>query len=154
MATVTFSGPCKWARLQNADPKYNKYNISVGLDAKQLKELQALKVRNGFKLDDNGLFYVSFNRKESDGKPDVVDADGNPVTDLIGNGSEVTVKADVYTWTRDGATQAGIKLVAVRVDKLVKYEPKGEGAVAQPSRDVHAGSPSPSAPTNKPRIPF
>lgn len=150
MSQVTFSGPCKWARLSTPDQKYNKYNISVGLDAKQLRELQALKVRNGFKLDDSGLFYVTFNRKESDGAPDVVDQQGVKVTDLIGNGSDVTVKCDTYSWKgKEGTTQFGIKLIAVRVDKLIPYEKK-EGPV---STAPTAQTPT-APPSDRPRIPF
>ena len=127
MTMIYFSGPCKWARLLTPDDKYDKYNISVGLDNKQLLEFQKLKAKNTPKLDEDGLFYVGFNRKSKEGKPNVVDSLGNPVTDLIGNGSKVTVKVSHKTWERDGATQGAVQLESVMVDELIKYAPTALG---------------------------
>lgn len=127
-----FTGQCKWARLATPDEKYNKYSISVGLDAKQYKELQAMKVRNAGKLDDDGVFWVNFHRKADAGAPKCVDSSGNAISDLVGNGSSVTIKVEVKTWTRDGLTQAAVVLDSVRVDNLVKYE-KGATTPAAPA---------------------
>lgn len=154
MTIAYFSGPAKWARLLKPDDKYNKYSISVGLDVKQLKELQALKVKNGSKIGDDGLFWVNFHRKASDGAPILVDNAGMPLSDLVGNGSEATVKCEVYSWTaKDGSTQHGIKMVGVQVSKLVIYDPdKKEEKVGMPDRS--STNPAPSSSNLKPRIPF
>ena len=59
------------------------------------------------------------------GPPKVVDADGNLWNEevLIGNGSDITVKINVWRGTK--ATK--IRWDAVRVDNLVPYEPEEEG---------------------------
>lgn len=145
MNHVYFKGKAKWARLLSPDEKYNKYNISVGLDSKQYKELQALKVKNSGKLDDDGIFWVSFNRKAELGAPKCVDSAGDPVSDLVGNDSEVTIKVEVKTWTRDGIQQAAVVLDSVRVDNLVRYEKKMDAASNSASTSaIASSSPLPS----------
>jgi len=58
------------------------------------------------------------------GPPKVVDADGNPWDEevLIGNGSEITVKLDVWI----GNKAKKVRWEAVRVDELVPYEPQDD----------------------------
>ena len=51
----------------------------------------------------------------------VVDANGIPINDPIGNGSDVTMKVDIYTY-RKGEGKA-VRLRAVRVDNLIPFIP-------------------------------
>lgn len=67
--------------------------------------------------------HMEFNFEEPYmGPPKVVDADGNPWDEevLIGNGSDITVKLDVWI----GNKAKKVRWEAVRVDNLVPYEPQ------------------------------
>ena len=122
MSTHYFNGPCKWAKLSKPDEKYQKYSIDVLLDMDQFTALKALKVKNNGKPED-GKMWVTFRRKAEDGPPAVVDAQGMPFTELIGNGSEATVKFEVESFvSKKYGTVVRSRLESVRVDKFVKYE--------------------------------
>lgn len=58
------------------------------------------------------------------GAPKVVDAEGNPWDEevLIGNGSDITVKLDVWIGTK----AKKVRWEGVRVDNLVPYEPQDD----------------------------
>ena len=151
---VYLQGPVKFAKVFefNRDrgkyaPKDGEYNISVGLDTKDFKEVKKWnrmyqgkvwdKLDKFYLPDDSKLTYVTFKRKhkhfkadgesvihEWSGEPTVVDQNGE-VWDgmgLIGNGSVCTVKLDVTTV--DGRTF--VRLDGVRVDEHVEYEDDGE----------------------------
>lgn len=123
-----FTGPCKWAKVYEPDD-YNgekKWKIDVFLDKNSLKDLKATGCKLKVKEDEDGKKFVTFNRpvvKEIKGEmkdfepPKVLDKDHNPITDLIGNDSTVTVKVQVY----DTQMGPGHRLEAVRVDNLIPY---------------------------------
>ena len=129
MSTHYFNGPCKWAKLSKPDEKYQKYSIEVLLDMDQYTALKATKVKNNGKpgelgTPDAGKMWVTFRRKQEDGAPSVVDTNGNSISDIIGNGSEVTVKFEVDSFvSKKWGTVVRSKLESVRVDKLVVYDP-------------------------------
>lgn len=145
--THYLSGKCKWARLLKPDEKYNKYTIDVQLDEEQQKLYRSFKLKGPIK--EGG--YVTLPRKAADGRPEVVTPEGAPVTDLIGNDSEVTCKIEVYNYDNKFGKGSGARLMAVMVDKLVKYEKPAEGATptaeAQVENSASAGAP-------RKRIPF
>src|SRR3990167_5588825 len=98
-----FSGPCKWAQLHRPDEKFNRYKINVYLDAESKKKFVESGSALQWKKDEDGE-YVTFGRQVSKlmkgelvkfGPPKVVDSKGEPLTDLVGNGSEVTVNVEV-----------------------------------------------------------
>jgi len=131
MATkkVYLSGPCKWAQLLTPDTKFNRFKINVYLDAESKKKFVESGSALQWKKDDDGE-YVTFGRPVSKlmkgeivkfGPPKVVDSKGEPLTDLVGNGSEVTVQVDVYDYTGPRGPGKGTRLEAVRVDKLIPY---------------------------------
>ena len=72
-------------------------------------------------------------------KPEVLDEFGEVVTELIGNGSEVSIKASMFTWHQAAKVIQGIKipetngvslyLNAVTVNKLIPYTEGGGDAV-------------------------
>lgn len=130
MATKTwyFTGTCKWAKLHEPDPKYNKFSIDLYLDAANMEKFR----QSGAQLKLRGTEdepFISFGRPAvslgkkgqliEHGPPLVLDHDGAPMSPkiLVGNGSTVTVKVDVY----DTQKGKGTRLEAVRVDKLVEY---------------------------------
>lgn len=134
MATKTylFTGKTKWAKVRKPDETYDNYQIPVYLDDENMNLFKDSGIQTKIKEDDDGEF-VTFKRRHSEfnyakkeqqvnGPPEVFlkNADGTyePWPDgLIGNGSTVTVKVDVYD-TRNGK---GHRLLSVGVDDLVEY---------------------------------
>ena len=57
----------------------------------------------------------------------VVDAYGNPITDLIGNGSVCNIQCSSHTWSRDGKENTSLELQAVQVLELVAFESTSGG---------------------------
>lgn len=128
MATYYFTGKCKWARLQKPDDKYKKYSIDVELaDEVQQKEYSDLKLKG--KIKDGYVSFSSYPDKKKGGpaqQPLVVDMDGKPLSELVGNDSEVTVKIETYSYNNEWGKGNGHRLVGVKVNKLVVYD--GEAA--------------------------
>jgi hypothetical protein len=132
MATETyyFRGKAKWAKVYRPDPEYDNYKINVYLDEASKKLFQEAGTQLTPKSDEDGEF-VTFRRDHSKmiknelvtfGAPKVVDSELHPLTETIGNGSEVVVKVQVY----DGKKGKGHRLEAVQVVDLIVYE-GGEG---------------------------
>lgn len=127
-----FSGQAMWAKIYeyNRDEYLeNEFTtIDVFLDKESIGRFKESGSR--LTLRDNGSGeFVKFRRMwvnelNSDwgGVPEVVDVDGNTMTDLIGNGSMVTVKVCIY----DSRAGKGTRLEGVRVDELVEYQSDGE----------------------------
>lgn len=135
MATETFyfSGTCKWAKVYKPDMKFEpQYTIDLYMDDESWDSYADSGLRLKKKEDEDGE-YVGFRRKVAGpewkpdmGPPTVIDAKGNEFKELIGNGSKVTIKVDVY----DTKMGKGHRLETVRVDEHVKYEaPKEEPEV-------------------------
>lgn len=132
MATKTyyFSGTVMYPKLVTPDTKFNKegiYTLDLFMDDDSWEKFERsgaqLKVR-----DRDGAKFVTFKRParkmiKADivemGPPDVLQADNTPfdMTKLVGNGSKVTVKVNVY----DTMKGKGHTLEAVRVDELHEY---------------------------------
>lgn len=131
--TLFFTGKCQWAKVKNADTKFNpegEYKIDVFLDKDNLKKFVdsklQLKLRHADGTDEP---YVTFKRPEKQmikgdivvrGRPILLDNDNNTLDAEkveIGNGSTVTVKVTTY----DGAKGKGHRLEAVRIDELIPY---------------------------------
>lgn len=55
----------------------------------------------------------------------VVDKDGKPLTDLIGNDSTANVIVELFPREHDGVKFSRVRLAAVQVTELVPYESKG-----------------------------
>src|SRR6266567_9075956 len=111
---VFISGVFKWAIVYKPDLKVDppKWSIQVYPDSPSLLVINDLKkegIKNHLKKDDEG-YYMRFSRPtykeftEEGGikrrvsfvPPTVVDADGQPMSDMIGNGSSGTVKLETY----------------------------------------------------------
>lgn len=140
MASDTYSiylvGKCAWAnRLFVPDIEYKKWSVKLYPNQESLdiiRDLQAEGVKNVLKKDDDG-YNISLGRpteKVIRGKvvafspPTIVDADGNAFAGPIGNGSDLTVKMDVYSHPVPGTQKRAkaMRLVSVRVDNLVPFD--------------------------------
>ncbi len=126
--TYYFRGKCKWAMVHSMDEKYGNYKINLYLDDKS-KELYATSgLRMEPKEDEDGE-YIVFRRADTKqtksgevkfGKPKVLDGYYEITTDLIGNGSDVTIKVLAF----DTVNGIGHRLDAVKIDTLIPYEGK------------------------------
>jgi len=119
-------GTCKWAKLYKPDEKYGNYGVNLYPNKDSIAMIHKMGLSGKMKKDDDGEF-IKLSRKKANlvkgvlkeyGPPEVLDKDNKPMQDLVGNGSEITVKIDVFE------TQAGIssRLESVRVENLVRYE--------------------------------
>lgn len=130
-----FSGKCKWAQVHRPDAKYACYSIILYPDPPSLDKLKKLKegkpaIMNELKMDDEGTF-VRF-RRDTEKKikgvntilppPIVTKADGTMLTDSwIGNGSDVTVGCEIYTYRKGEGLACRLK--SVRADNLIPFKP-------------------------------
>lgn len=129
-------GKAKWAKLQQPD-EWGKWKIVLYPNPESLemiRDLQAQGIKNVIKKDEDG-YYTTFSRPTSiqaKGKvvglapPEVLEADGKTVfKNLIGNGSDVTLKLEVYQHGTPGGGKAkAARLMSIRVDNLVPFEMK------------------------------
>lgn len=134
---VYFQGKCSWANhLVNADSEYNKWHVTLHFTPESLEKFRELKLKTHLRKDDDG-YNAKLSRpctKLIRGKmvsfapPQIFDKDGKPFerTTHIGNGSDVTVKCELYKYSPPGSKnkENAIRLESVRVDNLVPYEPK------------------------------
>lgn len=136
---IYITGKCRWARTYAPDTTYNKWSITVWpADTIELNKIQKLKaegIRNELKKDDDG-YYMTFSRpiviETRDGRkiplqaPKVINAENTVITDLIGDGSDVTIKLDIYGGPqRDGRGKyKAARLDSVRVNNLVPFTKK------------------------------
>jgi hypothetical protein len=158
---IYMTGEARWAKVQphQLDSKHNNWSLKFAPDKEGLKILKAsgleLKANreDGDKKDfyrirrDSQKLYKSSGEVQQFGPPVVViatgqvDKDGIPVVKpyegLIGNGSIVTVKVEVY---KAGA-KVGHRLHGVRIDQLVEYKvdpnkPREASTVKEPSLEM------------------
>lgn len=141
---VYVTGELKWARTKEAetDPWGNTaWKVTVFLDKgsesiETVMDMQSQGIKNTLKKDhDTGQYFINFKRTAVDKKgkintpPKVVDKDGNPLNDLIGNGSKGTVKLELRTFKlKTGGNGAAATLDTIKVDELVPYEAREASA--------------------------
>lgn len=140
---VYLKGKASWAKVITPDVEYNTWSIKLYIDDNSYAEFMKLKERNGevegilneVKTDEEGGRFVTLRRPMSrkwNGKetqlsaPVVLDKNNQPTRDAIGNGSDVTVKCELYSYKKPFNKGRGraIRLQSVRVDNLVPYERK------------------------------
>lgn len=122
--TFYFHGDIEWLKK---DDKFKKYSCDLYMDPESWDKFE----KSGALLkhrDKEGRKYVSFSRpfaklikgeiKEM-GPPLVLNKDGEPMDmKIIGNGSKVTVKVNVF----DTMKGKGTDFLAIRVDELKEYK--------------------------------
>lgn len=144
-----FNGKAKWVRAKTPDPKFGKWNMTLypyDEDLKKFQELQAEGVLTRLKKDDDG-YYFQVSRpvnKMMKGtlvqfpSPKVIDKDGVVLEDNVGNGSDVTVKVQVYSYPKPtGGWGKAIRWEALKVNNLVPF--KSDSFKDQMSKDQVAG---------------
>lgn len=132
--TIYLKGKAKWVR--NTQPnEWGKWAMTLYPDPESLekfRELQAQGLKNVIKKDDDGYnFSITRptqkqygNRIQGFAPPKVMDKDGQDLGNTrIGNGSDVTVKLEVYEHKTPTGKAKAARWEALRVDNLVPYEP-------------------------------
>ena len=140
---VYFNGKCSWANhLVIADQEFNKWHVTLHFTPESLDKFRSLKLKTHLKKDDDGYF-AKLSRptqKLMRGKmvtftpPKIFDKEGKPLENVsIGNGSDVTVKCELYQYTPPGSKQKenAIRLESMRVDNLIPYEPNRDYTAEQ-----------------------
>src|SRR6266436_5688770 len=132
---IYIQGKVSWLKARTIN-QWNKYSVTIHPkpeDLEKIRDLQSEGLKNMLKKDDDGYF-VSFNRPVSkefkSGKiityapPEVFDKDGNPFDGNVGNGSDATIKLEVYLHDTPGGGKAkAARWISARIDNLVPYEP-------------------------------
>lgn len=142
-------GKAKWCKLTTPDTAFgdSKWKLTLYPNAASYEKILKLKeapaIMNVIQKDEDG-YYINISRKTSiviSGKVQGMDPpvllDGSRKTDdgqymplpsgiLIGNGSDVTVKIEIYTWPKKGMKSGGraIRLKSVLVNTLIPFEIK------------------------------
>lgn len=137
---IFLKGKVKWFRHIQPDasfggtPKWKHQLYIQAEDLPKIKELQAQGVKNHLKKDDDG-YYMNFSRvtqiQRRDGKivgldPPLVTMAGSdlPLRDtMVGNGSDVTDKIEVYSHGTPGGGKAkALRWEGSRIDHLVPFD--------------------------------
>jgi hypothetical protein len=120
-----FTGMAKWCKLDKPDERYGFYGLDLYLDKPSMKRFKESGLNLKIHKNDDGE-YVRFRRdpeKLRDQDPEkprkliFEDGEYKPFDGLIGNGSFVEVKVQVY----DSQKGKGHRLDAVAVHELVPY---------------------------------
>lgn len=127
-----FYGKTKWAKVHTPDEKFKRYTVDAYLDDKSFTLFKKSGIQVEVREDDDGETFVRFgrpvsrvftNRKTGEdelikfGPPEVVDADGNPTKELVGNGSECTFEIETFPTVKG----IGHRLAKLQVLSLVAY---------------------------------
>lgn len=139
---IYLQGKCKWAALHQPDTRWGdpRWKITLYPNPPSLDIIKGLLdqgLMNELKKDDDG-YYLNISRPVSRRfgpgpeqpltPPIVLGEDGTPFYGAIGNGSDVTIKCEVYKFSPRGAKDApkkpAIRLNTVKVDSLVPWEKK------------------------------
>lgn len=132
-----FKGITKWCKVRTPDEEYQNYQVPLYMDEQSWADFEASGIQLKVKKDkETNEPFVTFKRKHAEynnfkkenqinGPPKVLvlqeDGTYTPLGDdvLIGNGSEVSVKVEVY----DTKAGVGHRLLSVGVSKLIEYKP-------------------------------
>lgn len=130
-------GKAKWVRHTLPDP-WGNWKLDLYMTPESLetfKKVQAeLGLLNRLKQDEDGEFGTfkrPIEKQRRDGKkfgfapPEVLQADGKtPLRDtLVGNGSDVTAKIELYQYNKPGGGKGwATRWAALRVDNLVPFD--------------------------------
>lgn len=162
MTDIYVSGTAEWAQVKRPN-KFGNWSINVYADKATRKSLKELGLRANPKEGNEEYgdgWFLTFRRPTSAmwkgvqtdlAPPKVVLADGTEFDGLIGNGSKVTVKLEVYEY-KGGTDAKGLsyeggkaaRLVSVRIDELVEYVANSEnetGTATMPSALAAGGLP-------------
>lgn len=124
MAVV--NGIAYWASVQKPNTKFEPvWSVDLEVSPEDGEKLDSLGIPKN--KDGRYKFKRKVKGKNGDNSPPVVvDSNGTPFSDLIGNGSEVMVQYKKYNWEFSGKKGVGADLQALMVKELVPY---GEGGL-------------------------
>lgn len=136
---IFIQGKVSWFRASTTN-KWNKYSVQIHPTPKDLeviRDLQGEGLKNVIKKDEDGYF-CNFTRPVSkefkSGKiitfspVEVFDKDGVPYLGPVGNGSDATLKIEVYEHETPGGGKAkAARWVSARIDNLVEYNVDKDG---------------------------
>lgn len=157
----TFPGIAKWARVHTPN-KFNNYQLSLYVDTATRKAVKASGYRGKLNEDDDGFYYnfrrphtkVFKGKEEVLGPPTITGPDGKPLTDFIGNGSEVEVVVEIYEFNSpQHGSGKGSRIKEVKVTKLVPYVKQSE-ETAEEEEEVVESKAKPKAKAAREDIPF
>lgn len=133
MATkhITLRGKSEWCKpwdfqidreFEEADDgRGGNYATTIVLDDDSVKLFNALGAKAKLK-DGNKLTLRRYERHPVLGELGPVEVEGVDEGTLIGNGSDISVGADVYDYTFKSRPSKALRLVSIIVDKLVEYQ--------------------------------
>ena len=139
------NGTAYWASLDRANEKFEPmWRIDLAVDDKTAEEFKKQghtlgETKHNDEVIPNVLRVkrkVSKNNGDKNSKPNLVDADKNPLGKIVGNGSKVRVMYKAYDWNFKGKKGKGMDLQAVQVIDLVEYVPKEDFNVEKSSNGV------------------
>lgn len=137
--TIYIQGKVSWFRAKTVN-QWNKYSVQIHpnpADLEKIRDLQAKGLKNVIKKDDDGYF-VNFTRPvtktfksgkvQSYAPVQVFDKEGKPLEDSIGNGSDATLKIEVYEHEVPGGGKAvAARWVSARIDNLIPFSVEKDG---------------------------
>jgi len=134
----------KWCAVQAPNDKFPppEYVTDLVVDEANAATLRAAGITVKEK---DGELFVKAKRKQfrKDGtlntKPNCVDAQKRPFTDLIGNGSLVNLQVNVFDWEFAGKTGKSLDFVGIQVLELVEFSGTKDEFEASDTPDVADG---------------
>jgi hypothetical protein len=132
---VFLKGKIKWCKHIRPDATYNKWSVTMyiaGAELDKAREWQAMGIKNTIKKDDDG-WYITLSRKTSITvknreiglePPHVVDKEGKPITEMVGNGSDGVAKC--ILWSTRNYPGKNLRWEALRVDNFIPFTPAND----------------------------
>lgn len=118
----------KWAMLTKVNAMSQKYQVDLTeLSDEAVQKLDEIGIK-ARKKDDSGWMVTA----KSSRPIEAVDTNGNPITEILGNGSMAIVKLSAYDWTYQGKSGKSPSIVELKVTELLPYEKSGGGTVEDP----------------------
>lgn len=133
MATkyITLKGKSEWCKPwdfqidreyeEEGDDRGGNFATNIFLDDKSVSEFQSLNAKAKLK-EGNKLTIRRYERHPVIGELGPVVVTGVDEGVPIGNGSDISVKAEVYDYTFKGRPGKALRWTSVQVDKLVEYK--------------------------------
>lgn len=133
---VFIKGKIKWCKHLRPDDLYppGKWSVVMyieGEDLEKVRQWQADGIKNAVKKDEDG-WYITLSRKVSIlvkgherglEPPKVIDKEGKPITELVGNGSDGIAKCVLWSFNpMPGISGKALRWEALRVDNLVPFD--------------------------------
>ncbi len=133
---IIVNGKSRWTFTRKLDQN-GEWSMNLYPDGPSLEIINGLikdGIKNQLKKDDDGYFIRFRRHPQKQGKdgriiqfdpPETLNADGTICTDIIGDGSDVSVRLEVYGGKNPfgGGTYKAARLGGVKVQNLVPYQP-------------------------------